>query len=183
MVCRKDKFFPTEDVSYFNYVDTRAAALNDTDAETCRTACLKNCSCKAALIRYGVNASHVNCYLPAQLFSLFSIKPDDVHYNSSAFIKIQIEPTTRSPASNSNKKVKASTILGHVFGALFGGILIIGIGFLLSRKGKDEKDTDGRKNLEHSKPGEITLLVDLLKIKAEDNNLSDIVDKENEDVQ
>ncbi|KAK1286556.1 G-type lectin S-receptor-like serine/threonine-protein kinase SD2-5 [Acorus calamus] len=200
---------PVEDVSYFNYVDTGAAALNDTDAETCRTACLKNCSCKAALIQYSVNTSHVDCYLPTQLFSLFNIQPDYVHYNSSAFIKIQIEPTPPSPASNSNKKVKASTILGSVFGALFGSILIIGIGFLILRKGKVEEDAENayKVSFETLKAatndfcrklgeggfgsvfegtlldGTLVAVKRLDRIKAEDNNLYDIVDKENEDVQ
>ncbi|RCV25165.1 hypothetical protein SETIT_5G144200v2 [Setaria italica] len=39
--------------SYFNYVDSRAALPQMIDEESCKKACLQNCSCKAAFFQYG----------------------------------------------------------------------------------------------------------------------------------
>ncbi|CAO2194110.1 unnamed protein product [Urochloa humidicola] len=40
-------------VSYFNYVDSKAALPQMIDEESCKKACLRNCSCKAAFFQYG----------------------------------------------------------------------------------------------------------------------------------
>nr|CAB3471814.1 unnamed protein product [Digitaria exilis] len=40
-------------VSYFNYVDSKAALPQMIDEESCKKACLQNCSCKAAFFQYG----------------------------------------------------------------------------------------------------------------------------------
>ncbi|XP_039809492.1 epidermis-specific secreted glycoprotein EP1-like [Panicum virgatum] len=42
-------------VSYFNYVDSRAALPQMIDEESCKNACLRNCSCKAAFFQYSGN--------------------------------------------------------------------------------------------------------------------------------
>ncbi|GJN06386.1 hypothetical protein PR202_ga24112 [Eleusine coracana subsp. coracana] len=62
---------PLSNISYFNYIDRKAALPQLIDEESCKKACLSNCSCKAALFQYGGNdTSKGSCYLPTQLFSL-----------------------------------------------------------------------------------------------------------------
>lgn len=55
------------DVEYFRFdVD-----IAHTNSESCQNACLKKCSCKAAIFRRSYsNISYGDCYLPSQIFSL-----------------------------------------------------------------------------------------------------------------
>ncbi|THU49165.1 hypothetical protein C4D60_Mb06t06690 [Musa balbisiana] len=112
-----------DNVSYFNYIDSDAAALEGIDEERCKQACLKNCSCKAALFQYAANVSNGYCFLPSQLFSLQNNQPQISHYNSSAYIKVQMtnaSPTPDNSGRNTtpgNKSYSVGVILGIV-GAL-----------------------------------------------------------------
>ncbi|KAF8391191.1 hypothetical protein HHK36_023493 [Tetracentron sinense] len=119
------------DITYFTF----ASNLTDTDMETCKQACLKNCSCKAALFQYGRNSSSGNCFLPSELFSLMNNEKEKTHYSSSAFIKVQI-------SSSGKKTGRTSVILGSVVGALFGVFLIISMWVVLFRKKKDAEDEE-----------------------------------------
>ncbi|KAK1326514.1 hypothetical protein QJS10_CPA01g01795 [Acorus calamus] len=94
------RFLQVENVSYFSNPDAGTAVLNQMDVDTCKKDCLKNCSCKAAVIRYYSNASAAYCYFASQLFSLSTIQPGVVHYNSSAFVKVQINSTALGPQSS-----------------------------------------------------------------------------------
>ncbi|CAN4103167.1 unnamed protein product [Withania somnifera] len=49
----KQRLLEVEDADYFAF----NADLSDTDVNTCKAACLKNCSCKAAFFRSGLNSS------------------------------------------------------------------------------------------------------------------------------
>ncbi|CAK9148075.1 unnamed protein product [Ilex paraguariensis] len=82
-------FLQLADVYYFNYVDNDAAVLKGTNVESCKEACLKNCSCKAALFWYFNYVSHGNCFLPSPVFSLISDGKERNVYQSSAFIKFR----------------------------------------------------------------------------------------------
>ncbi|CAL4978473.1 unnamed protein product [Urochloa decumbens] len=101
-------------VSYFNYVDSRAALPKMTDEESCKKACLRNCSCKAAFFQYGGNdTSQGSCYLPTQVFSLQVNQWEVTHYSSSAYLKVQITRPPPSPSPNkSNGTVNRSTPTG-----------------------------------------------------------------------
>ncbi|OEL25522.1 G-type lectin S-receptor-like serine/threonine-protein kinase SD2-5 [Dichanthelium oligosanthes] len=98
-------------VSYFNYVDSRAALPQMIDEESCKKACLRNCSCKAAFFQYGGNdSSQGSCYLPTQVFSMQVNQWELTHYSSSAYLKVQITRPPPSPSpSNSNGTVNGST--------------------------------------------------------------------------
>lgn len=74
--------------------------------EACKQACLNNCSCKAALFRYGSNASSGECGLPSDLFTIMNVDIDELYYNASAFIKVQ---NVRSPPSSTSKTPLLST--------------------------------------------------------------------------
>ncbi|URE10478.1 G-type lectin S-receptor-like serine threonine-protein kinase SD2-5-like [Musa troglodytarum] len=133
---------PAHDVSYFSYV-YGAANFRGIDEESCKQACLKNCSCRAALFQYSGNVSDGNCFLPSQLFSLQNNQPSTSHYNSSAYIKVQnfVVP----PASNNTKKrdvgigVSIGIIGAGLIASLIGGMIIR---YVRRKRSKEEEEDD-----------------------------------------
>ncbi|TXG47673.1 hypothetical protein EZV62_026967 [Acer yangbiense] len=77
-----------KDVYYFNYVDPDAADLKGIHMDSCRDACLRNCSCKVAMFRFYYNISHGNCFLLSNVLSLVNEGQGRSAYNSYAFIKV-----------------------------------------------------------------------------------------------
>ncbi|KAJ1260406.1 hypothetical protein BS78_10G229700 [Paspalum vaginatum] len=120
-----------EDVSYFDTSQTVARARNRGD---CKQACLKNCSCKAVIFRYGQNDSDGDCFWVTEVFSLQSIQPDIIHYNSSAYLKVQLSPSP--PASTANN-IKRSVILGATVAGIVTIVLVaISVTLYVRRKRK-----------------------------------------------
>uniref|UniRef100_A0ACD5U9J5 Uncharacterized protein n=2 Tax=Avena sativa TaxID=4498 RepID=A0ACD5U9J5_AVESA len=105
------------DVSYF---DTSHTVANATNGEDCKQACLKNCSCSAVMFRYGQNDSDGTCMWVTKVFSLQPIQPDVVHFNSSAYLKVQLSPSNSHSKENKNK-----LILGATLGAITGLVLLV----------------------------------------------------------
>ncbi|CBI22037.3 unnamed protein product, partial [Vitis vinifera] len=58
-----------------------------TDIESCKRACLKNYSCKAAV--FLTAADNRLCYLPSEIFSLMNIEVYSTLLNSTTFLKVQ----------------------------------------------------------------------------------------------
>ncbi|XP_058100864.1 G-type lectin S-receptor-like serine/threonine-protein kinase SD2-5 [Magnolia sinica] len=150
------------DISYFNYADDDAAVLKGTDAESCRDACMKNCSCKAALFQYGGNSSYGDCFLPSRLFSLINNQQEVTHYNSSAFIKVQIPPIAPSPnpsnganapLSFGKKKIRTAVILGSSLAAVFGAFLLICICIMVLRRKNGEREEEEEEDFFDQVPG------------------------------
>ncbi|CAK9148076.1 unnamed protein product [Ilex paraguariensis] len=112
---RSHGFLPLADVYYFNYVDNDAVVLKGTNVESCIEACLKNCSCKAALFRYFNYVSHGDCFLPSPVFSLISDGKERNVYQSSAFIKISKD--TANVAGTSASLGRSGIIAGSISGA------------------------------------------------------------------
>ncbi|THG12924.1 hypothetical protein TEA_014547 [Camellia sinensis var. sinensis] len=107
------------------YLDEKLA-LND-----CKTSCLKNCSCKAALFlnRLGFNDSRQGCLLLSEVFSLINNERggDDV----TMFLKVQ---------KSRRKSKQVMIILGSSLGALFGVFFVVAFCFFLFRnKGESEE--------------------------------------------
>jgi Protein kinase domain/D-mannose binding lectin/S-locus glycoprotein domain len=127
------------DVSYFNNDDVLFAR---TDEDSCKKACLGNCSCKVALFQSpNGNSSIGDCLTVTEVFSLENHQPEVKHFNSTAYIKVQIAPSPpSSPQSSSG--VGLATILGSTFGALLFLLTLIGIYLLCFRRGKEAKDED-----------------------------------------
>ncbi|KAF8714352.1 hypothetical protein HU200_027818 [Digitaria exilis] len=112
-------------VSYFNYVDSKAALPQMIDEESCKKACLQNCSCKAAFFQYGGNdTSKGSCYLPTQVFSLQEDQMEVTHYSSSAYLKVQI---AQSPPSSSprKKKIGEGEIIGYTLAGVISLLIVI----------------------------------------------------------
>ncbi|CAN6242245.1 unnamed protein product [Urochloa humidicola] len=96
-------------VSYF---DTSHTIVNARNRDACKQACLKNCSCKAVMFRYGDNESIGDCQWVTKVFSMQSIQPQIVHYNSSAYLKVQLSSPSVSTANT--KTVIIGTIIASI---------------------------------------------------------------------
>nr|CAD1842241.1 unnamed protein product [Ananas comosus var. bracteatus] len=136
-------------VSYFNYVDPDAAAFQSMVSEqSCRTACLKNCSCKAAFFQFGGgNTSHGSCFLPSEIFSMQMNQPAVSHYSSSAYVKVQRIPSSPVSAPSKSpdftkKQSKTGIVLGIVLPGVFIVLIIIAIVLGLRRCNKEEGDEE-----------------------------------------
>nr|CAD1842240.1 unnamed protein product [Ananas comosus var. bracteatus] len=136
-------------VSYFNYVDPDAAAFQSmVSEESCRTACLKNCSCKAAFFQFGGgNTSHGSCFLPSEIFSMQTNQPAISRYSSSAYVKVQRIPSPPASAPSKSpdftkKQSKTGIVLGIVLPGVFIVLIIIAIVLGLRRCNKEEGDEE-----------------------------------------
>ncbi|KAJ0964864.1 hypothetical protein J5N97_026002 [Dioscorea zingiberensis] len=121
------RFLTLNNVSYFSYVDSRSASPSIQTEAACQLACLRNCSCKAAFFQYGGDSLKGSCYLHSQFFSMMNNQPDVTHYNSSAYIKVQVTPETPSAATPSPPLGKGSSNLGIILGSVFGGLVLVSL--------------------------------------------------------
>ncbi|XP_021298755.1 G-type lectin S-receptor-like serine/threonine-protein kinase SD2-5 [Herrania umbratica] len=144
-------FIELPNVSYFSFV----AAISDTDIESCKHACLENCSCKAAFFHYNSNNLSGNCSLPSQIFSLMSTSPVLDRYNSTSFIKVQRSTLVpASPASPSpspplarKKSIRIELIIGPLVAALIFTFNLIGASVHILRK-RGSIEEEGRRKTE-----------------------------------
>ncbi|XP_071729200.1 G-type lectin S-receptor-like serine/threonine-protein kinase SD2-5 [Rutidosis leptorrhynchoides] len=134
-------------IDYFRAVNDRAcfytfianADMENVNMETCKQACLNNCSCKAAMFQYGSNSSNGDCYLPSNLFTMRNVDPNVIHYNASAFVKVQNVTSPPSSTSETRKgKSQVTTIVVSVIGSLLSLIVIVGI--IVARIRKRRRD-------------------------------------------
>ncbi|XP_078174463.1 G-type lectin S-receptor-like serine/threonine-protein kinase SD2-5 [Carex rostrata] len=128
---KNHRLLKLNDVSYFNNVDN--VAFDATDEQTCKNACLRNCSCKGALFQSSNgNLSYGKCLTLSEVFSLKNYQPEGTNLTSSAFIKVQV----------SSSKVGLDAILGSTFGALLFVLTLICIYFACLRKREEAQDED-----------------------------------------
>ena len=99
--------------------------------ESCKQACLKNCSCKAAIY----NSSNLvgNCYLQSQVFSLMSVVEEKDPY-FKVYIKVQSDPPPQ--------KHQFEIILGSSIASFFVLFLFIGILIFLFWKKENAADAE-----------------------------------------
>ncbi|CAN4104474.1 unnamed protein product [Withania somnifera] len=133
------RFLELHDVDYFTFT----ADIRNTNMNTCKNTCVRNCSCKAALFRSGLNSSTGDCYLPSEIFSLASNEKDRTGYDSHAFIKVQVEPEPPAAPPFVN-----GAIVGFVVGLTILGI-IIGIAIYILWKKKTKANEDEEDYLDH----------------------------------
>ncbi|KAJ9147148.1 hypothetical protein P3X46_029340 [Hevea brasiliensis] len=110
------------------------------DLEKCKEACSKNCSCKAAIFKYGSDSARSYCYLPNQIFSLINNDRRGVHYNTTVYLKVQNASNTEARVPQQKRKSR-STIIWSSLGAFSGLFLVIGVIVLLVWK-KRNADVD-----------------------------------------
>ncbi|XP_050271300.1 G-type lectin S-receptor-like serine/threonine-protein kinase SD2-5 isoform X1 [Quercus robur] len=96
--------------------------------DSCKNACLTDCSCKAAFYNSGKRVG--NCYLLPQIFSLMAIDQDN-STDLKVYIKVQNVSSSEPPRQQTNHKKKKQIIVGSSLGSLLIMFLLIGIFTLL----------------------------------------------------
>ncbi|PHU12553.1 hypothetical protein BC332_19483 [Capsicum chinense] len=134
-------FLKLQDVNYFAFT----ADLENIDMNTCKDVCLRNCSCKAAFFRSGLNSSTGECYLPSEIFSLMKTE-DRTRYGSYAFIKVQVKA---EPDAAKGKKYINGATLYSVIGLSILGIIIGIAAFIFLKKKKTKANEDEEDFLDH----------------------------------
>ncbi|KAJ9686061.1 hypothetical protein PVL29_015105 [Vitis rotundifolia] len=137
------------DIIYFPVVNEYGI---DYDIESCKQACLENCSCKAAIFTHGEPGY---CHLPSEIFSLALMNTETYPFsNSTTFIKVQNVPKEGPPAPvidpapippSSMKTSRIEVILASCFGAFFVMFLVVIIiwhSLFLKRKDSKEDEED-----------------------------------------
>ncbi|XP_050271298.1 G-type lectin S-receptor-like serine/threonine-protein kinase SD2-5 isoform X1 [Quercus robur] len=112
--------------------------------DSCKQACLKLCSCKAAFYNSSKRAG--NCYLLPQIFSLMAIDQDNT--DIKVYIKIQNVSSSDPPGQQTSHKKKKQVIMGSSLGSLLVIFLLIGILALLFWK-KENADEAEEYYLDH----------------------------------
>ncbi|GLT42717.1 hypothetical protein SLA2020_167030 [Shorea laevis] len=119
-----------------------------TDIESCKRACLKNCSCVYAVFQSSVkNYSHPGyCFLRSEALSF---KRAPAHLNRSLFLKVQNSPIAQIPQSNRSSPAQiplrkmrqnVGVVVGSTLGVTLGVLLICTFFFL--QMNKDAKDVE-----------------------------------------
>ncbi|KAK1556756.1 hypothetical protein Q3G72_011488 [Acer saccharum] len=127
-----------KDVYYFNYVDPDAADLKEIHMDSCKDACLRNCSCKVAMFQFQYSTSHGICFLLSHSLSLINEGLGRRPYNSYAFIKLPKEQESQRLSSVSAPPIRA--IAGITVGTFALVVLVVGFCILCIRK---KKNMDG----------------------------------------
>ncbi|XP_021898321.1 EP1-like glycoprotein 2 [Carica papaya] len=156
-------FVELEDVTYFTFDWSNRPA----NPESCKQACLQNCSCKAALFRYGWNSSDGYCYLPSQVFNA---KVSD--FGLSKLIdrgQNEIVTTLRGTPGYLAPEWLSSFITEKVDVYSFGVVVL--------------ETLCGRRNLDRFQPEEAMHLLSVFEKKVKEGELLDLVDKMSEDMQ
>ncbi|XP_037442068.1 G-type lectin S-receptor-like serine/threonine-protein kinase SD2-5 [Triticum dicoccoides] len=132
-----------------SYSDQSHAIVNLTNRNDCKQACLKNCSCRAVMFRYGQEDSYGKCFWVTKVFSLQSIQPEAARYNSTAYLKVQLSPSNSSSAPTTNKRkfILAITLPTSILVLL----LIAAILYLQRRRKYEDSDEDSE--LDHLSSG------------------------------
>ncbi|KAF8006164.1 hypothetical protein BT93_K0469 [Corymbia citriodora subsp. variegata] len=125
-----------ENIEYFNL----SPYLKDIDESSCKEACRKNCSCKAAIFQYYSNRTIGSGYLPTQVFSLMNIDEKTSSYNSTAYLRVQnvANEAPYTPIDN-HMSNRVPVILGSSLGALFAMMILVIATVLFAQKRNDNQ--------------------------------------------
>ncbi|KAI4992386.1 hypothetical protein ZWY2020_051803 [Hordeum vulgare] len=176
------------DVSYFNYNDPNAAIPSD--EESCRQACSSNCSCKAAF-HISENSSNGSCFLVSEVLSMKGYQS-----GSTAYLKVYTKQSVPRQNSSASAKKRKGVVTYAVAGATTAAVLFASVLFVIirgmcnQRKEGDEEEfcevpgmpTSGRRNIDYSQPDERGQLIMVLREKAMNSQLEDMIDGNNQDM-
>ncbi|WCJ25082.1 G-type lectin S-receptor-like serine/threonine-protein kinase At5g24080 [Euphorbia peplus] len=165
-------FIELKDTTYASFKQD----LGNVDSESCRSACLKNCSCKAAIFRYGWNSSYGYCYLPNQIFSLINNVKGQTYYNSTIYLKVQSvsavqTPTLEAVVPPQKKKSQMAIILSSSIVPV--ALILIGVFGLLAWAKKQNAD-DLEEDYMDQVPG-FPMRFSYVELKALTNNFSQML--------
>nr|CAD1822219.1 unnamed protein product [Ananas comosus var. bracteatus] len=139
--------------------------------QSCKNACLKNCSCQAAFFRYGFNSSNGSCHLPTEVFSLVSTRPEGVGQNFSAYLK------RSEPCHDASSGTRGYIAPEWLTSAITEKADVYSFGVVVM------EIVSGRKSIDSSQPEGSTHLINLLQNKIKAEQLSDLVDGRSTDMQ
>ena len=125
-------YFPFRKQSYPQDINPDHQDIN---LESCKLACLKIFSCKAAI--YNSSSLVGNCYLQSQIFSLRSIveKEEETYFKVHIKVQNNIPPPGQNNVPPQQQKNQLQIILGSTLASFFSLLLFIGIlGFLFWKK-------------------------------------------------
>uniref|UniRef100_J3LWL4 non-specific serine/threonine protein kinase n=1 Tax=Oryza brachyantha TaxID=4533 RepID=J3LWL4_ORYBR len=112
--CQEMKNHQLLTLTKVSYFDVSQIIMNAKNRDDCKQACLKNCSCRAVVFRYGLDDTNGECQSVTEVFTLQSIQPETVHYNSSAYLKVQLTPSKAGPTQNKNKIILGVTLAAAI---------------------------------------------------------------------
>jgi serine/threonine protein kinase len=118
-----------DNVTYFNSIDSWI-----TDEESCKQACLKNCSCEAVIFKNIMNSTNGSCYMPSEVFSLMHGEQGIMGYNASIYVKVQVYHVSRSLWA----RIKSS--IYHVL--LVPLIILAWLAFVISKRVKVRQEDE-----------------------------------------
>ncbi|KAJ0669776.1 putative protein kinase RLK-Pelle-SD-2b family [Helianthus annuus] len=120
--------------------------MEGVNMETCKQACLKNCSCKAAFFTYYLNISDGECFLRSELFTMNTVDP--LSFKASVFIKVQ---KVGSPHTSYDSH-QVATVVGSTIGSI---MLLIGvsIGFIMYVVHRRKRDAEMEEDYLDQVPG------------------------------
>ncbi|XP_021734903.1 G-type lectin S-receptor-like serine/threonine-protein kinase At2g19130 [Chenopodium quinoa] len=124
---------PDKDLHYFlqleniDYFDS-TPSLTGTDIQSCKSACLQECSCKAVIFHYHNDTSFGNCTLPSEILTL---KDTGGRHNVVTLIKMQKK-------TSSHRILVLSVSAGLIVLVLVTGVFV----FVFMKKRNRAKDFD-----------------------------------------
>ncbi|XP_023741239.1 G-type lectin S-receptor-like serine/threonine-protein kinase SD2-5 [Lactuca sativa] len=130
-------FIELTNIAYINNI----ADMEDVDIEICKQACLKKCSCKAAVFEYGSNTTSGRCYLLSELFTMPSVEAGVLPYNILTHIKVQnVTSSSMNVTSSSSSRNLVATVLGYTIGSFV--LLIVVVGFIMFAVRKEKTNSE-----------------------------------------
>ncbi|KAM7473996.1 hypothetical protein LguiB_021239 [Lonicera macranthoides] len=160
-------FLELNGVAYFNLEPYHS----NMDKDSCKKACLDNCTCKAAIFSSGI------CSLKSQLYSLKSSTYND----PVTFIKVQNQGLSIKVHNQAPKGKTKLSLFAVLVSTLSVGLVIILVvscyyyKMLINWNNKEEEDKEGD---DQSCP-----LINVVKEKAQNDQLHDLVDGYLENIQ
>ncbi|KAI8551249.1 hypothetical protein RHMOL_Rhmol06G0170500 [Rhododendron molle] len=133
-----------KNTGYFNLRYNDNQLDEKTGLEDCKSACLSNCSCKAALFYHENRIGRLKgCLL---LFEVFSLINNERGSNNSVFLKVQNSPAKQSsppidfPQKKNQEVAQSSWDLS--LGAFFGVCLLIGSCMIVFKMKREPEELD-----------------------------------------
>ncbi|MFS8000994.1 putative non-specific serine/threonine protein kinase [Helianthus anomalus] len=120
--------------------------MTEVSMETCKQACLKNCSCKAAFFTYYSNVSDGEYVLRSELFTMKTVDP--LSFNASVFIKVQ--KVGSPPSSHGSHQV--AIVVGSTIGTIM-LLLGVSIGFIMYVVHRRKRDAEMEEDYLDQVPG------------------------------
>ncbi|XP_076890561.1 G-type lectin S-receptor-like serine/threonine-protein kinase SD2-5 [Bidens hawaiensis] len=153
---RRQHFITLDHVKYFTLTED----MEGVSMETCKQACLNNCSCKAAYFQYSLNVSSGKCFLPSEIFTMKN--ENSGYFVCLAFIKVQnvtsppLSPPVTAILGSSNH---SSPQVARVAGSIIGGfvlLLVVAIGIIMYKVHKRKMDAEMKEEYFDQVPGMLT---------------------------